>query len=438
MSSDPILIIGAGFTGLSAALELVEAGIPVEMFEADAEVGGLAGSFDLDGTPLEKFYHHWFTNDEHVMGLIRELGLEERILLRPSRTGMYYANRFHRLSSPLDLLRFSALPLIDRIRLGLLTLRARGVKDWKALESKSAREWLLELGGAKVFEVVWEPLLQGKFGPYADEVSAVWFWNKLKLRGGSRGDKGEEQLAYFEGGFAALAEAMAKRIQDLGGTLHLSSPVEEILVEEGRAVAVRSQGKRYRGQRVLCTTHLPQFQKMLPSDTDPAYLQQLEAIPYLGNVCLVLVLKQSLSELYWMNVNDPGFPYVGIIEHTNLEPTGSYGGKHIVYLSKYLPREDALYQMDEAEALAFSIPHLQRMFPDFDPDWILEAKLWKAPYSQPVVQKNYSERIPAFDTPIPELKLCSMAQIYPEDRGTNYAIREGRKAGRLLAERKRV
>jgi len=190
-------IIGGGFCGLAAAYELGRRGMRATVLEQDTEVGGLAGSFDVGGERLEKFYHHWFTNDRHVMELIEDLGAADQVLLRPTRTGVYYANRFHKLSTPLDLLRFSALPFADRIRLGLLTLRARRVRDWRALEQRSASEWLRELGGERVYRVVWEPLLRGKFGDVADEVSAVWIWNKLKLRGGSRGKGGAEQLAYL-------------------------------------------------------------------------------------------------------------------------------------------------------------------------------------------------------------------------------------------------
>jgi len=195
-ASSEIVIVGGGFSGLSAALELSARGLAVTVLEAEAEVGGLAGSFEVGGVKLEKFYHHWFTNDRHVMELIEELGLSDQVLLRTSNTGMYHANRSYRLSKPLDLLKFTPLGLIDRIRLGLLVFQARAVRDWMALETLTAEEWLISLCGRKVYSVVWEPLLKGKFGPVAGEISAVWFWNKLALRGGSRGKGGKEMLAW--------------------------------------------------------------------------------------------------------------------------------------------------------------------------------------------------------------------------------------------------
>ncbi|HYG69598.1 MAG TPA: FAD-dependent oxidoreductase, partial [Anaeromyxobacteraceae bacterium] len=237
-----VTIVGGGFTGLAAAYELARNGVRVRVLEAEAEVGGLAASFEVGGEKLERFYHHWFTSDGDVMALIDELGLGDRVTLHATSTGVYYANSFFRLSTPWDLLKFKPLRLHDRVRLGLLALRARRVKDWEALEDKTAEEWLRALGGDDVYRVVWQPLLQGKFGPYAEQVSAVWFWNKLKLRGGSRGKGGEERLAYFRGGFAALAEALASRIRELGGRIELNAPVSRIDPVPGGWAATTPRG----------------------------------------------------------------------------------------------------------------------------------------------------------------------------------------------------
>ncbi|WP_295888255.1 NAD(P)/FAD-dependent oxidoreductase [uncultured Thiohalocapsa sp.] len=426
-------IIGGGFCGLAAAYELGRRGVRATVLEQDAEVGGLAGSFDVGGEQLEKFYHHWFTNDVHVMELVEALGAADQVLLRPTRTGMYYANRFFKLSTPLDLLRFSALPFPDRIRLGLLALRARRVGDWRGLEQRSAAAWLRDLGGERVYRVVWEPLLRGKFGAVADEVSAVWIWNKLKLRGGSRGKGGAEQLAYFRGGFAALAERLAAAIAEQGGRVQTATTVRGIDVTEGRVMAIDTTAGCTAVDAVIATPALPIIADLLAPHVDPGYLARLRRIRYLANLCVVLELDRSLSETYWLNVNDPDFPFVGVIEHTNFEPVDSYGGRRIVYLSKYLPEDNALYGMDDAAVADFTLEHLGRMFPDLRPDWVRAAHVWRARFAQPIVERGYTNLIPARDTPIRGLKLATMAQIYPEDRGTNYAIREGRAAARALA-----
>ncbi|MBT3813007.1 MAG: amine oxidase, partial [Gammaproteobacteria bacterium] len=289
-----------------------------------------------------------------------------------------------------------------------------------------------QLGGEQVYRVIWEPLLKGKFGPVAEQISAVWFWNKLKLRGGSRGKGGEERLAYFKGGFVALAEALAERIQAQGGEIISNSTVYAIQPIAKHWHLSSSTGESTVDQ-VIITTALPIAADMIQGWASNHYLVSLRRIHYLANVCLVLELSHSLSDTYWLNVNDPSFPFVGVIEHTNFERPTSYAGRHIVYLSKYLPHTDALYQMSANEMLDYAFPYLQRMFPDLQRDWILDRHLWKARWSQPVVEKHYSRLIPAEQGPKPGLHLCSMAQIYPEDRGTNYAIREGRSIGKRLA-----
>lgn len=427
-----VTIVGGGFTGLTAAYELAKNGISVTVLEAEAEIAGLAAAFDVGGEKLDRFYHHWFTNDREVMQLIDKLGLNDRVEINPTNTGVYYANNFFKLSTPWDLLNFTPLSFTDRIRLGLLALRARRVKDWMALEDKTAHEWLKELGGENVYRVVWQPLLKGKFGPYAEEVSAVWFWNKLKLRGGSRGKGGEERLAYFKGGFVGLADALAQRIIDLGGRIETNAPVSAIAPVDEVWQTTSSKGV-ITSDRVIATTALPLIANMVRGWASHDYVKSLERIQYIGNVCLVLELDRPLSKTYWLNVNDPNFPFVGVIEHTNFERPETYGGNHVVYLSKYLPHTDLMYSMSADELLDYSLPYLQKMFPKMERNWIRRHHLWRARWSQPVVEKHYSSLIPAEDGPKNGFHICSMAQIYPEDRGTNYAIREGKSIARRIA-----
>jgi len=417
-----INIVGGGFTGLTMGYYLAKAGWAVNILEKDAEVGGLAGSFKVEGENLEKFYHHWFTNDLHIMDLIKELNCEDHIIIRPTRTGMYYSNNFFKLSSPLDLLKFKPLNLINRIRLGFVVLAVRTVQDWMKLESITAKDWLTKICGKQGYTVVWEPLLKGKFGRYAESVSAVWFWNKLKLRGGSRGEKGKENLAYYQGGFASLADSMMKEIHNMGGMVHVNRTVVSVTNDEIKT----ADGEVFKADKTVLTIPLPLISNLLKEAVDASYIEQLNKIQYIGNVCLTLELKQSLSEIYWLNVNDPGFPFVGVIEHTNFESKETYKGRHIVYLSKYLPTDEALYNMTEKEFFDYAMPYIKKMFPLFTEDWVLDYHVWKEAYSQPLVTLHYSQLIPSFTTPLPKVLINTMAQIYPEDRGTNYAVREGK------------
>jgi len=429
------VIVGAGFTGLTAAIALARAGKKVVVVESDVVPGGLASTFEFrDGVRVEKFYHHWFDNDDYVPQLVKELGLDGDVVTMPSKTGMYYNSRHWKLSTPLDLLRFKPLSLIDRVRLGLLVLQVRRVKDWKSIEHLSIREWLEPLCGANVFRVVWKPLIEHKFSLFADAVNAVWMWKKLVLRGSTRNAKGGEQLAYFKGGFGRLALAMTAEIEKLGGQICYGTTITGTRTEGDRITALESDAGTFEGAEFLFTPAFPIVANILQGAADAPWLESLRRVQYLGNVCLVLQLDRSLSDTYWLNVNDPGFPFVGVIEHTNFDSPAHYGGKHIVFLSRYLAKEDPLWSVSDEAYLEFALGHLQRMFPTLSRSWVLDFRIWRAEFAQPVTERNYSSYVPPQTTPFSNAWISTMAQIYPQDRGTNYAIREGKAvAARMLA-----
>jgi protoporphyrinogen oxidase len=314
-----------------------------------------------------------------------------------------------------------------------MTLAARRVRDWHGLEGVTAKDWLLKLGGEQVYRVVWEPLLIGKFGEYAEEVSAVWLWNKLKLRGGSRGNAGQEVLAYYRGGFSALASQVTDEITKHGGEIHTDTAVRAISEVDGQVNGLFTAKGFIPARSVLLTVPLPLAANLVAPIVPRGYAESLRRIRYLSNICIVLELNRSLSSMYWLNVNDPSFPFVGVIEHTNFEPASTYGGKHIVYLSKYLPQSAALYRMSNDDAVQVAVNALSRMFPEFRRNAIENAHVWRADYAQPLVERNYSRLIPDFNTPVKNLFLSSMAQVYPEDRGTNYAVRNGNQAASDIA-----
>ncbi|MER6601888.1 NAD(P)/FAD-dependent oxidoreductase [Streptomyces parvus] len=442
------VVVGGGFTGLTAALELAERGHRVTIVEREAELGGLAGSFDVgNGRRIERFYHHWFGSDREMFDLCERLGVPDALEPHRTRTGMYYANSVYRLSRPLDLLRFAPLPLLDRLRLGILALRGRRVTDWRTLEHRTAEEWLISLGGRRVYDVVWRPLLEGKFGQYAGQVGATWMWTKLALRGGSRNNSGSEVLYYLRGGCETLVDALHKRLAELGVEVLTSTSAAEVTTDGSGITGVRTEDGTFLATRQVLLTVAPEIAANLISADGPAapahpevpaLERRLRDIRYLANVCLVLENNRRLSDTYWLNVNDPSFPYVGVIEHTNMDSPSRYGNRHVVYLSKYLPADAELYRMSDEEVFDYSLPHLRRMFPGFDRSWVDDYHVWRAEYSQPVITPNYSRAIPPTQTGVRGLYLASMAQVFPEDRGTNHAVREGRRTAELMADRLRT
>ena len=429
-----IAVIGSGFGGLGAAYEITKAGHKATIFERDDRAGGLAATFDVGGQELEKFYHHWLGTDEDIYELAREIGCGEKLLFKESKVGIYYANRNYRFSSPFDLLKFSPMPIWSRVRFGLSVLYSWTIKDSSFLEKMTAEEWLLKVSGRKAYETIWRPLLIGKFGDeYYRKVAAIWIWNKLIQRGKSRDRKAKEFLGYYQGGFSAFIHDMKRVISDRGGKFRYNSEVTHITTKSDKKISLTVNGETEVFDKVIYTGHTPELASLYRSSNFEHAAKKLEKISYLANVCLILETTESLSDTYWLNVNDMSFPFVGIIEHTNFETKDNYDGNHLIYLSKYIPQSHPLYKMTAEEMTEFALPHLKRLFPEFDEKTINRSFLWKADFAQPLIVKDYPDIIPPTVTEIPNFYLATMAQVYPEDRGTNYAIKHGRNLGSAIA-----
>ncbi|MBN1936502.1 MAG: NAD(P)/FAD-dependent oxidoreductase [Anaerolineae bacterium] len=425
-----VAIVGGGLTGMSAADVLSQNGCRCTVFERDETVGGLAGSFLVNGVCVEKFYHHLFTSDTVIADLIARLGLGDKLEWLPT-SNSFFANRIYRLSTPFDLLRFAHLNLIDRLRLGLLYLSTRLVRRWQSLEAITAREWLIRMAGQNVYAKVWQPLLRNKFGRYADEVAAVWIWNKLKLRGSSRGKAQEERLGYLREGFGQAVDAFERLLRAQGVQIKLDAAVERVQIENGRATGVVVNGELHPFDRVLVTIAPELFLQIAP-DLPENYCTRLSNIKYLANVCLVMSLDRSLSDTYWLNVGDPAIPFTGVIEHTNMQRPETYGGAHLAYLSRYMDPEDPYYAMSPSELLDAYLPHLKKMFRGFERAWVKELWAWRERYTQPLIGLNYSQIKPPFQTPVENLWLSCMAQVYPQDRGMNYAVVYGQRVAQAM------
>ena len=433
-------IIGAGAAGLAAAYDLALAGIEVVVYEKASFVGGQASTFDVESTPLERGYHHLFTSDTDILSLMTEIGLADRMEWHESKVGIFYGGKIFNLVTPMDLLKFSPLSIVDRIRMGLVTMILKTKTDWKALENVTTDEWIKTWAGKRVYEVVWGPLLRGKFGDrHYKEIGMPWFWGKIHTRFASRGKSmAKELLGYPKGSFGEIFDTLAKRIESMGGKVKLSTGVKKIIIKEGKAVGLLiesdSDPKREFTETfdaILSTTPSFVFPKLVPKMPEE-YENRLTKVQYMSAVLIILILDRPLTNVYWLNVADRSIPFVGLIEHTNMIDSSLYGGKHIVYLSNYLNIDHPLYKMDHKQLLAEYLPHIKKINADFDESWIVKTYYHKVGAAQPIIGVNYSQRIPDHRTPFERLYLANTTQIYPEDRGTNYSVRMGREVSKLL------
>jgi protoporphyrinogen oxidase len=423
-------IVGGGATGLTAGYELSKSGHQVVIYEQEPECGGLVRTVKVGGQNLEQFYHHVFTSDQDLIDLLGELDLNSRLVWISPHNGIYLNNQLHPFTSPLDLLRFKELTLLERISLGLLVYKAKMVKDWDQLEKLSAKDWIIQKAGPNVYRKVWGPLLNSKFDHDADRVSAAWIWNKFKLRGSTRGkNPARELLGYLNGSFGVIYQTLVARIIEQGGMIASGREVTRISPRDDGTLDLSTRQGTENFERVIVTAAPEVLLNLagLPEN----YAGQLKRIKYKANICLILELEERLSPYYWISVADNSLPFVAVIEQTNFMPVQDYRS-HVVYLSRYLDAADPLYSASDEAVKEQFIAGLKRMFPDWKETTLQRVQVNRTRYAQPVVFTNYSAMIPGYQSPVDHLYLACMAQIYPEDRGQTYAIRMGKEIAKIV------
>ena len=449
-----IAVIGAGVAGLTAALRLGEAGHECDVYERWPGLGGQVATLDVgDGHLLERYYHHLFTSDRHLIELHRELGLGE-IEWLPSTVAFFAEGASHPFTAPLDLLRFKPLSPQARIRMGfaLLWLQRR-YREAAPLEGTTAQEWIVKTMGREGWEKLWGPLLRGKFGDRAGDIAMSWLWSKLMVRREVKGEQARrELLGYPPGGFQPLLERLAERVGELGGRVLIDRPAARLArVGDGFEVTAGAADSFRRGHdprgfeaeetperydAVVATVPNDIFAALLEpalaDEVGAGYLEQLGSIEYHTALCVLLELDRQFTPFYWTNVADPELPFVGLIEQTNLIAPERYGGRRFLYVANYVAPGDPLLTLDYEAVIDAYEPGLRRVNPEFHRDWVKRFWVFREPAAQPIVDVGYRERIPALRTGADGLILANTTQIYPEDRGTNYSVRLGEQAAAAL------
>ena len=397
------------------------------VFEAQAAAGGLAGGFKARHWDwyLEKYYHHWFASDHDLKRWLRALNLASNLIYRQPSTMVYFQRRFYRFDSPLAVLKFPGLTLSVKSRFAAVTAYLKYVARWQSLEAVSASAWLTQHYGLKAYRAVWQPLLEGKFGPYSRQVNMAWMWARLKARTPS--------LGTYRGGFQTCSHDLVAALTRRGVTFHFNTPITR-LKPHSQGLTLFSQSGSHRFDRVLLTTPPALTAKISPF-LPSAYLKSLLEQPFLGAIMLILSLKQPLTHSYWYNLpKAAGFPFLALVEHTNFVSPRYFGGEHLVYCGDYLLPHHHRLKASPDQLLQAYLPGLQKLNPAFTPDWINQAWVFQTAYAQPVPGLNHSQKIPLLVTPHPHLFFAGLAHVYPWDRGTNYAVALGRRVAQLMLQ----
>ncbi len=427
-----VAIIGGGIAGLSAAYDLTrQPGTSVTVFEGGDVLGGLAAGFRGRASwewPLEHFYHHLFTNDDAIIGLTRELGLSHLLEFHTPVTAMYYRGRNYPMDTPLRVLRFPHLSIWNRVRMGAVLgyLRYHPLRPWRRYDRILADPWLERWMGRTAYQTLWQPMLQGKFGAHYGEVNLAWFWARMVKR--------TRQLGYYRGGFQAFVDGLAEAVRRQGAALRTGARVRSITPTAQGALRVAAAGDVPAEFDTVLSTVSPELMQRLAPDLPAGYLAALRGLRSMGAVVTTVALKQPLMPpIYWANIpKREGLPFLALVEHTNMIDRSHYGGDHLIYIGDYLDPDHAYFGMEVDVLLAEFVPHLAKFNPDFRPDWVTGAWVHKAKYAQPVPPVGYAAMIPPVRTPLPGLYFASMSQVYPWDRGTNYAVEMGRQVAQMI------
>ena len=402
-------VIGGGLTGLVAAHRLVQ-DHEVDLFEKLPYLGGCLSSYYVNNYWIERYYHHCFFGDTSLFALLTELGLSNKLEWKTGTTGYFAKNKIYPLSTPLQILLYPELSLIDKAKLARLTFKAKKT-DLKTLDDIPAEQYIITHLGKNLYSSFFEPLLKSKFGERRKEVSAAWLFSRIAIRS-NRGVSGEH-LGYMNGGFHQLIDALEKSIALNGGVIQKQTPISSISRKNG---AWEANGIRY---DTIISTIPPQELGRLGG---PA----LPQIPYQGAACMTIALEREVTGgIYWLNMKDAA-PYGAVVAHTNFIPFKRYG-EHIVYLASYFtgivpPRLDI--QMLEDFCTRFSVTK----------DEIHWYKMAVDPWAGPVYTTGYRSLIPAYEQQGLFMAGMFSPANYPE-RSMEGSIRAGSEVAKCIRTR---
>jgi protoporphyrinogen oxidase len=424
------VVIGGGPAGLKAAHVLAKGGLAVTLLEQSNILGGLASSFEVQGARIERYYHFICRGDDDLITTLDELGLSAKLHWKSSRMAYFVDGRLYPFLTPVELLRFKPLPFFDRLRAGVAVKLIQRMKE-EDLAPQRAIPWLKSRFGERAYRVIWEPLMRFKFAEHADEISAAWIWARMVRLSRSRTSPWREDLGYVEGGSTTVLQALGRDLGHRGHRVVLEAPVEQIVIDDGRVLGVRTEGEILPADVVVSTVTTSRFRKLTEGALRGPFVDALERIPTVGIFCLFLRLSRSVTPFFWVNTHDRRVPFAGMIEYTNLHPVPELGGDHVLYVPQYLSADDPRYAQTDDEVLRKYSDALALINPAFDPSWIRFSAVFRDRYAQPICLTDYRETTPPFATPVRGLYLTDSCQLHPHDRSISGSFGLGRQAAEL-------
>jgi len=417
MKPSPIFrIVGGGMTGLTLAYRLSQRGLKVVVHERDPYLGGHTSEGELQGIPVERFYHCVLPTDTRLLSLFGELGLRDSVGWTRTRTGFFVDGRSLEMTTTADFLRFPAINILDRIRLGWTLVYCGFLSDWRRLDNEPIGTFLRRHGGERLFKAVWEPLLIAKLGTQYDRFAASFIWATAYRMLSARKAKGRsEKLGFVSGRYGKIFRALRQAIESKGGSVLVGSAatkLEQINSAEGISWKITVGGEVLDASGVvLCIpAHLA---AELLGDAMPEAVADLKRVEYLGVVCETLLLKRSLTPYYVLNLANRALPFTGVIETSNLTGKEEFGGHAVVYLPRYRDQNSKDWVTDDREIHKENLSALRQVAGNaLREDDIVGWQVNRARYVQPIHPLGWGGQLPRVRL-ADGLAYLSTAQIHP-------------------------
>lgn len=411
-----VCVIGGGISGLSAAYFLLKKGYNVDLYESSDRLGGLAASFDFDGITIEKYYHFICGGDKKLIDFANEIGINDKLKFQHTKTTSYYRGEYYPLSTPIDLLRFSPISFLSRLRFGVHTTFSKIQTKWEHLDKISAKEWLIRFIGDDAYQAIWNPLLKEKFGEYYDQISAAWIWHRIHRVASSRKNIfSKEKMGYFEGGSYTLVKTLSNKIQEMGGSIHLNQKAENIKKSNSGLTVFFRKNKHRDFEIAILAVPLPIATNII-RNIDSEFSTKLYSIKFFGVICGIFRLRKKISDAFWLNINDPRIEANGLIEYTNLNPLEEISPHKIVYIPLYVHVDNEWFLMDEASLRYRFLAMLKILKPSLGKNSVVDFRVSKSPHAQAICTIGFKDKVPPVTIPTKNLFLLDSTQIYPSDR----------------------
>lgn len=419
-----IAIIGAGITGLSAAYKLSEQGHDIIVYERALTPGGLGTYIKVKDNHIERFYHHFFESDSEIIKMSKELGISSKLKFYKAKTGVYSNEKIYPFAGAMDLIKFSPLPLVDRIRCGIFTafLKFSPLTPFY-LDKISAEKWIKKYEGNNVYNKIWGPLLEGKFSNYSHSISALWLWGRVKDR--------SPKLGYFDGSVKILFDALIKKLEKRKTQIKLGAEIDSI--EQKEKIIIKGKGIKEEFDKVLITTVSPIAELLIKNSLDEKTRKHLKSIDQLGAICLIIELKEQIQSQYWLNLCDKNLNVLVMVEHTNMLNKKYYGGRSIVYLANYIHRNDKRFNLTDDEIIDSYTEILSKLNKNYKKSWIQKSYISRVPRAQTIFSTGALKNLPSFKL-TENIFLANIDQMYPHDRNLDQGIELGYKVSKIMTK----